>query len=125
MTCSFCTGSHYLSDNRDLGPCVCVTPEAMRDLEFRLQEATASAQVAQTRAETILGAADEHSLVTTDNAAKARLFDALYDAWDDYCVMQGAGANPPALPAYVRSHKPNFARLFDRMQEIRRRVEHD
>lgn len=25
--CDFCTGSRWLADNKDLGPCACVTPE--------------------------------------------------------------------------------------------------
>lgn len=25
--CDFCTGSRWLADNADLGPCACVTPE--------------------------------------------------------------------------------------------------
>lgn len=35
MTCSMCTGSHYLSDIQLLGPCVCVTPEALIQAEQR------------------------------------------------------------------------------------------
>lgn len=32
-TCSMCTGSHYLSDIAMLGPCICVTPEALTHAE--------------------------------------------------------------------------------------------
>lgn len=28
-SCPLCTGSHYLSDNPALGPCVCLTPESI------------------------------------------------------------------------------------------------
>ena len=125
MTCTFCTGSRYLSDTPSLGPCVCVTPDAMRQLEFDLQATRASVVELQAQIDQYRAATTEHSAVTMVNAQKARRFDALFDAWDDYCVMQGAGANPPALAAYVRTHKPNFARLFDRMQEIRRECEND
>lgn len=28
--CEFCTGTHYLSDSPEMGPCICCTPEAMQ-----------------------------------------------------------------------------------------------
>ena len=31
--CPCCTGSHYLSDNKEFGPCLCVTPEALTAAE--------------------------------------------------------------------------------------------
>lgn len=33
MTCEYCTGTHDLNDNPDFGPCVCCTPQALRDAE--------------------------------------------------------------------------------------------
>lgn len=37
--CPFCSGSRYLSDLRELGPCVCVTPESVRELHGQLRAA--------------------------------------------------------------------------------------
>lgn len=38
IECEYCTGSRWLSDLRDLGPCVCCTPENMAALEARIVE---------------------------------------------------------------------------------------
>lgn len=36
IECEYCTGSRWLSDMPDLGPCVCCTPENMAALEARI-----------------------------------------------------------------------------------------
>jgi hypothetical protein len=41
MTCPHCTGSRWLADNRDFGPCVCCTPDVFADLEATLGEVEA------------------------------------------------------------------------------------
>lgn len=42
MTCPHCTGSHYLADTPDLGPCVCCTPAALTAASDALQRAEAT-----------------------------------------------------------------------------------
>ncbi|MHB8284097.1 MAG: hypothetical protein ACYDD1_05425 [Caulobacteraceae bacterium] len=55
MTCDHCTGSHDLLDDPLLGPCVCCTPKAMRELEAELADAELELQLLQD----IKDAADE------------------------------------------------------------------
>lgn len=39
--CDYCTGTYYLSDTPDLGPCVCCTPEAMQKRDRTIEALTA------------------------------------------------------------------------------------
>lgn len=38
--CPCCTGTHYLNDTPDLGPCICCTPENMQKLDRTIHELT-------------------------------------------------------------------------------------
>lgn len=38
--CEFCTGTHYLADTPELGPCVCCTPEAMQRRDRTIEALT-------------------------------------------------------------------------------------
>jgi hypothetical protein len=109
--CQFCTGTHYLSDNEALGPCVCVTPATIRDLRQALDAE---------RARTFKLDGNEPAPATT---FKAKLLDQVFDIWDDYCVMQGAGTNRVGPGPYIRTHKPLFSKLYDAIEEVRRKVE--
>lgn len=40
--CDFCTGTHYLSDQPAMGPCVCCTPEALQRAEALLTKRDAT-----------------------------------------------------------------------------------
>jgi ABC-type nitrate/sulfonate/bicarbonate transport system substrate-binding protein len=42
--CAYCSGTRYLNDHPGLGPCACVTPEAVVALVRDLAEATALAR---------------------------------------------------------------------------------
>lgn len=36
--CPYCTGSHWLMDSPGMGPCVCLTPEALQAAERALED---------------------------------------------------------------------------------------
>jgi hypothetical protein len=108
MPCDYCTGSHYLSDMPDMGPCVCCTPEALQRAEATLakRERTIDAMSAPKSLPELLdeleGIASDvrtaHADLTRErDEALATLADAK-GALSAHFVEQGQEANPVVTP---------------------------
>jgi hypothetical protein len=89
--CQFCTGSHYLSDMADLGPCVCCTPEALTAAESFMGEEGFNAKMVEETRERI---------------------DDVIDAMTIYLVSIGLAADP------VTIGQPELHDLADKLSRL-------
>lgn len=60
MPCEHCTGSHWLLDDERLGPCACVTPEGMQELEGETDALRDDYEELQGRVESVVAALHDY-----------------------------------------------------------------
>lgn len=112
--CDFCTGTHYLSDMPDLGPCVCCTPEAMQRRDRTIKELTAPPP--PPGPVEALDLAEANINTAREAFAKLETFSDEYRAdvraaFADYLVSIGMDAAP------VTFESPALAALAARIEE--------
>ena len=95
MTCEYCTGTHYLSDTPELGPCVCCTPEALQRTEATLAKRDATIKAMSER-KTLPEMLDELEGVASD--VRTRLAELEAEAEERETVLAAA---EPALLAFL------------------------
>jgi hypothetical protein len=102
MTCDFCTGTHYLSDQPAMGPCVCCTPEALQRAEALLtkRDATITAMSAPKSLPELL---DELDGIVTDVRDRMAELERERDEHEAEMAEIDARDVPGALQAYLVS----------------------
>ncbi len=99
--CDFCTGTHYLSDDVGLGPCVCCTPEALQRVEATLakRDETIAALAADKSLPELLDELDGIASQVRDRMAELEKEAAeIEPALVDYLVSIGQPSAPVARP---------------------------
>ena len=100
--CDNCTGTHYLNDVPDFGPCTCCTPSEMQKRDRTIEALTAPKSLDELLDELEGLASDVRNAYAEaqrerDEAAGEN--DAMRVALVTYLATQEVGANPVTLPA--------------------------
>ena len=95
--CEYCTGTHYLSDDPELGPCVCCTPEALQTARATLAKREATI-AAMSERKTLPELLDELEGIASDT--RTRLAELEAEAAEREATLAQA---EPALLAYLRA----------------------
>lgn len=101
--CEHCTGTHYLSDMPDLGPCVCCTPEALQRAETAL--AARDRTVAALTAEPPLSERIDHAIAALTDA-QAEIESREHAAGEKDKEIEALGEDVDNIVAALRAYLP-------------------
>lgn len=109
IACVYCSGTRWLQDNPDLGPCDCVTPDNMEALEAEI----GGLMMARATTAERIGAWRRYKEGFYNTAELADALEAAADALQRYLVKWGFPSDPialrdPDLMALVRALEEHF-----------------